>query len=55
MGTWGGVRYFNIGASGLEWDDGDNDQTSLEEKSDLDIMNELVKGLKRERVLQTWT
>jgi hypothetical protein len=45
-GSWGGVRYFDIGASGSEWDDGDNDRAVRRRK--LDIMNGSVKGLKRE-------
>jgi dynactin complex subunit len=45
-GTWGGVRYFDIGAAGSEWDDGDNDRAVRRRK--LDIMNGSVKGLKRE-------
>jgi hypothetical protein len=40
-GTWGGVRYFDIGAAGSEWDDGDNDRAVRQ-------MNGSVKGLKRE-------
>ena len=45
-GTWGGVRYFDIGAAASEWDDGDNDRAVRRRK--LDIMNGSVKGLKRE-------
>jgi hypothetical protein len=46
-GTWGGVRYFDIGAAGSEWDDGDNDRAVRRRK--LDIMNgSALKGLKRE-------
>jgi dynactin complex subunit len=45
-GSWGGVRYFDIGACGSEWDDGDNDRAVRRRK--LDIMNGSVKGLKRE-------
>lgn len=45
-GTWGGVRYFDIGAAASEWDDGDNDRSVRRRK--LDIMNGSVKGLKRE-------
>jgi len=45
-GTWGGVRYFDIGASGSDWDDADNDRAIRRRK--LDIMNGSVKGLKRE-------
>jgi hypothetical protein len=40
-GTWGGVWYFDIGAAGSEWDDGDNDRAVRR-------MNGSVKGLKRE-------
>jgi hypothetical protein len=45
-GTWGGVRYFDIGAASSEWDDGDNDRAVRRRK--LDIMNGSMKGLKRE-------
>ena len=52
-GTWGGVRYFDIGAAGSEWDDGDNDRAVRRRK--LDIMNGGLsssavgaKGVKRE-------
>lgn len=45
-GTWGGVRYFDIGPAGSEWDDGDNDRAVRRRK--FDIMNGSVKGLKRE-------
>ena len=37
----GGVQYFDIGAAGSEWDDGDNDRAVRQ-------MNGSVKGLKRE-------
>jgi hypothetical protein len=37
-----------LGASGSEWDDGDNDRAGSEEKNWI-IMNESVKGLRRER------
>ncbi|KAF7970942.1 hypothetical protein HWV62_22596 [Athelia sp. TMB] len=45
-GSWGGVRYFDIGAAGSEWDDGDNDRAIRRRK--LDIMNGSSRNLKRE-------
>jgi len=45
-GSWGGVRYFDIGAAGSEWDDGDNDRSIRRRK--LDIMSGSSRNLKRE-------
>lgn len=44
-GTWGGVRYFDIGATGSEWDDAENDRAVRRRK--MDIMNGSVKGLNK--------